>query len=207
MKIFSYFFLTLTFVAGIHSYVLAAEGSAGKNEAGLPQFDPTWFASQIFWLVVFFTVLYLFFAKHVLPSLSSSIENRRSHIQSDLEAAENLSRESEDVKKAYETDFQKAQENAIHKIRKIEEELKQEFTEQEEKLQAQYAQEIAKLEKDIQSTEQKLKEDLKTLVADLSHQASQKITGMKADQSNVKDIVDGIYKAQDNKAGSKAKAA
>jgi len=50
----------------------------------MPQFDPTWFASQIFWLVVVFAVFYRVLSRNVLPKLGAAIEGREKQIEGDL---------------------------------------------------------------------------------------------------------------------------
>ena len=38
-------------------------------EAGMPQLDPTYWASQAFWLILVFTVLYISISKFYLPKI------------------------------------------------------------------------------------------------------------------------------------------
>ena len=73
-----------------------------EASAGLPQLDPTWFASQIFWLLIVFGALYFIFSRSILPALSTTLENRHEHIQSDLDTAERLKEEAETVQSNYE---------------------------------------------------------------------------------------------------------
>ena len=49
-------------------------GEAAK--APFPAFDPTWFASQLFWLAIFFTGLYFALSRFILPKLSDTLEKR-----------------------------------------------------------------------------------------------------------------------------------
>ncbi len=56
-------------------------------EAGMPQLDPTYWASQAFWLILVFTILYISIAKFYLPKIKSNLDNRENKIKEDLEAA------------------------------------------------------------------------------------------------------------------------
>ena len=38
-------------------------------EAGMPQLDPKYWASQAFWLILIFTILYISIAKFYLPKI------------------------------------------------------------------------------------------------------------------------------------------
>ena len=99
--------------------VLAFASEKGAKN-GLPQFDPTWFSSKIFWLAVTFSFLYLFFSRKILPDLSLTIENRRQQIQSDMETAKKLSREAQHVQESYERGLQKARIDAKEAVLSIE---------------------------------------------------------------------------------------
>ena len=55
---------------------------------GLPQMDISTFPSQIFWLVVTFSILYMFMWKFVIPKLRITIEERRDKILNDINEAE-----------------------------------------------------------------------------------------------------------------------
>mgnify|MGYP000537689882 CR=1 FL=1 len=56
----------------------------GQQSAGLPQMDISTFPSQIFWLVVTFSILYMFMWKFVIPKLRITIEERRDKISNDI---------------------------------------------------------------------------------------------------------------------------
>src|SRR5690606_31110691 len=95
-------------------------------------FDPTWFASQLFWLLVAFAVLYLIFSRRTLPVLSSIIENRKNHIQSDLDQAESLTDEAEAVQNAYEQGLQGARNDASAMLADVYAAMQEKKTEQTE---------------------------------------------------------------------------
>ena len=56
-------------------------------EAGMPQLDPTYWASQAFWLILVFTVLYISISKFYLPKIKDNLDNRENKIKEDLENA------------------------------------------------------------------------------------------------------------------------
>lgn len=84
--------------------MLAAAGAGaegGAASASLPQLDPTWWPSQLFWLAVTFSVLYWLMAGRFLPSLGGAIEERRDRIADDLDQASEFKRQAEDAETAY----------------------------------------------------------------------------------------------------------
>ena len=60
------------------------------ESGGMPQLDPEFWISQIFWLVLTFGVLYIVLSKLILPKISANLELRKSQIQENIEAAEKL---------------------------------------------------------------------------------------------------------------------
>ena len=76
--------------------VLSAESS------GMPQLNPEFWVSQIFWLILTFGILYLVLSKMVLPKISENLETRKSQIVENIETAEKQRKESEDKIKQFE---------------------------------------------------------------------------------------------------------
>ena len=57
-------------------------------EAGMPQLDPKYWASQAFWLILVFVILYISLSKFYLPKIKSNLDNRENKIKEDLESFE-----------------------------------------------------------------------------------------------------------------------
>ena len=85
-------------------------------EAGMPQLDPTYWASQAFWLILVFTILYISISKFYLPKIKNNIANRENKIKEDLENANKFKEESEAKIKEYELILENAKKevNKIH---------------------------------------------------------------------------------------------
>jgi F-type H+-transporting ATPase subunit b len=75
--------------------------AAASSSGGLPQLDPTWLPSQIFWLAVTFGVLYWLMAARFLPAIAGAIEERKDRIADDLDQAGEFKRQAEDAQTAY----------------------------------------------------------------------------------------------------------
>jgi len=85
---------------------MAAEAShgaehAGEGGAGLPQLDLSLFPSQIFWLAIFFTLLYLLLDRALLPKLTGVIETRAKRIKDDIDAAAKANADAQAALGAY----------------------------------------------------------------------------------------------------------
>ena len=96
----SFLSLLIAFVA-INTELFAAE-------AGMPQLDPTYWASQAFWLILVFTVLYISISKFYLPKIKDNLDNRENKIKEDLENANKFKEESEAKLKEYDSILENA---------------------------------------------------------------------------------------------------
>ena len=67
------------------------------SEAGMPQLDPEFWTAQIFWLILIFSSLYLIIWKIFLPRITYSIESRKSRIVNDLDEAQKLKDNAENL--------------------------------------------------------------------------------------------------------------
>tara|TARA_Y100000741_G_scaffold3455_1_gene2905 strand:+ start:43 stop:591 length:549 start_codon:yes stop_codon:yes gene_type:complete len=84
----------------------------GQQSAGLPQMDISTFPSQIFWLVVTFSILYIFMWKFVIPKLRITIEERKDKISNDVNEAEKLKSEAEEILSKYESKISSSNQDA-----------------------------------------------------------------------------------------------
>ncbi|MEM1380551.1 MAG: F0F1 ATP synthase subunit B' [Pseudomonadota bacterium] len=90
--------VSVTLLAGS---AFAAEAEKAEGGGGLPQFDTSTFASQIFWLLISFIVLYLLMSRVFLPRIGGVIEERRQRIADDFDKAAEFKRQAEEAEAAY----------------------------------------------------------------------------------------------------------
>ena len=64
-------------------------------EAGMPQLDPEYWASQAFWLIIIFLSIYILIAKIFIPKIKSNIDMRDNKIRKDLEEAKTYKEQAE----------------------------------------------------------------------------------------------------------------
>ncbi len=64
---------------------------------GMPQFNAKSFNSQLFWLIITFTALYLIITYLILPRVRENIRLRKNKISNDIERAESIKLEIENL--------------------------------------------------------------------------------------------------------------
>ena len=92
-----------------------SENNLLSAEAGMPQLDPTYWASQSFWLILIFITLYLALSNLFIPKIKNNIDNRENKIKNDLDEAQKLKNLAEKKFKEYELSI----ENAKKEVQKI----------------------------------------------------------------------------------------
>ncbi|MCC6598250.1 MAG: hypothetical protein IT559_05635 [Alphaproteobacteria bacterium] len=160
--------------------------------SGLPQMDPTWFPSQIFWLALTFLALYFVFARKILPNLSSTIENRRSQIQGDLDSAQHLKEEAASVRNAYETILNEAREKCTELFIKVDEDIKKKTGKKMDSFSLRATKETQKTEEAIEEATNAAMGDMNAIAAELASLAAEKVIGIKPDIDQAKTLVNSL---------------
>ena len=163
-------------------------------EEGMPQLNPEFWASQVFWLILIFSILYLVIWKIFLPKINYSIENRKSRIVNDLDEAQKLKESAEKKLKEY----NKIIENSKQEAKKIIEDERKKFDQDIENKKKDFNNQI---EKEITAAEKEIKDLKKTSLSNINKIASEtsaelmkKIINTEVNKSNVSAVVDDIIK-------------
>lgn len=81
----------------------------------MPQLASETFASQIFWVLLGFALVYFFVSSVVFPGLQGIMRNRAAHIESLLKSAETVRREVDDIERELRNALETAQMEATRK--------------------------------------------------------------------------------------------
>lgn len=78
----------------------------------MPQLDPTWWAGQIFWLLIIFAALYGVLTKVLLPKVGRAIDEREGKIAGHIADARRMKQEAEAQAAAAEAELAEARSKA-----------------------------------------------------------------------------------------------
>ena len=90
------------------TFLLFFEKNLYSAEAGMPQLDPEYWPSQIFWLIIIFFTIYILISKIFIPKIKGSIDMREDKIRKDLEEAKTFKEQAESKLKEYNDLMEKA---------------------------------------------------------------------------------------------------
>ena len=83
----------------------------------MPQLNPEFFVSQLFWLVVTFSFLFVFLWRVSLPRIGNVLEKRERKITDDLTAAKELQAEASKIQEEIENQLKQARTDSSEMIK------------------------------------------------------------------------------------------
>ena len=168
-------------------------------EAGMPQLDPEYWASQAFWLILIFTVLYVTLSKFYLPKIKNNLDNRENKIKEDLENANKFREQSEAKIKEYQIIL----ENAKKEVSKIHFDSKsildKDIQLKKEKMEKEIEKEILKAQKEILELKNSSVSSINSIAGSIVSNIIENISGDKLNESSIKATVEDISKKNINK--------
>jgi|TARA_B110000211_G_scaffold209395_1_gene246698 F-type H+-transporting ATPase subunit b len=155
-------------------------------EAGMPQLDPTYWASQAFWLILIFTTLYLALSNLFIPKIKDSIDNRENKIKDDLDEAQKLKNLAEQRLKEYELSIESAKKEVQKIIFESKKKLNLEIQNKKKKFEEEMEVEIKNAEKEIENLKKESLKNISTISEEMASKVIEQISGEPMNQSSVK---------------------
>ena len=187
------FFQSIFFNLFFLKEVFAAESG------GMPQLNPEFWISQIFWLTLTFGILYVALSKLILPKISANLELRKSQIQENIEAAEKQRENSELKFKEYENIILKSKLEAKNIFKDSREKVIKDINTKKETLDKQIDEEIKKAEQEIEVLKKSSPEKINKIAVETSSDLIKRLIGTDINKSSISAIVDDLLKKNGNK--------
>jgi len=187
------FFQSIFFNFFFVKEVFAAESG------GMPQLNPEFWISQIFWLTLTFGILYIILSKIILPKISSNLELRKSQIQENIEAAEKQRESSESKLKEYDDIVLKSKLKAKNIFKDAREKALKNINSKKETLDKQIDEEIKKAEQEIIVLKKSAPEKINKIAIETSSELVKKLIGAEVNNSSISAIVNDLTKRNGDK--------
>ena len=172
---------------------------AFASEGGMPQLNPEFWISQIFWLTLIFGALYVLLSKFILPKISNNLETRKSQIVENIGAAEKQRKESDQKIKDYENIINEAKIEAKNIFNQAREKILKDINNKKESLEKEIDKEIKKAETEILDLKNKSPEKINKIAIETSADLIKQIIGAEINKSNISAIVGDISKKNKEK--------
>ncbi len=188
------YFINLIFLNLFFSKeVFAAESG------GMPQLDPEFWISQIFWLTFTFGILYLVLSKLILPKISANLELRKSQIQENIEAADKQREDSESKLREYDEIISKSKLDAKKIFKETREKALKDINLKKDTLDEQINEELKKAEIEINSLKKTAPEKINKIAIETSSEILKNLMGTEINNSSISAIVDDLSKKNERK--------
>jgi len=171
----------------------------GAESGGMPQLNPEFWVSQIFWLILTFGILYMILSKMILPKISANLELRKSQIQENIEAAEKQRESSESKLKEYDEIILKSKLKAKNIYKDAREKALKDINAKKETLDKQINEEINNAEKEIEILRKSAPEKINKIAIETSSELVKKLIGAEVNNSSISAIVDDLSKRNGDK--------
>ena len=169
------------------------------ESGGMPQLNPEFWVSQIFWLIITFGILYIVLSKLILPKISTNLELRKSQISDNIEAADKQREESDSKLKEYDEIISKSKSEAKNIFNQAREKVLRDINTKRDLLEKQIDEEIKKAEKEIIKFKLEAPVKINKIAIETSSEIIQKLIGAEINNSSISAIVDDLAKKNGDK--------
>ena len=180
------------------SFLFSLEAFAAES-GGMPQLNPEFWISQIFWLTLTFGILYIVLSKLILPKISDNLESRKSQILENIEAAEKQRQNSEEKLKEYEEIVSKIKMEAKNIFNQEREKALKDISAKKDVLDKQIDDEIGKAEQEIKELQKSAPDKINKIAIETSSELIQKLIGAEVNNSSISAIVDDLSRRSGDK--------
>ena len=171
------------------NFVLLTSAQSAKS-GGMPQLNPEFWISQVFWLVLTFGILYLVLSKLVLPKISDNLETRKSQILENIETAEKQREESEDKIKQFEKIILESKIEAKNYFNDRRQEVLEDINKKRIALEKDIDDEISAVEEEINKLKNTSGEKITKIAIETSSDLINQLIGEKVNNSSISAIVE-----------------
>lgn len=169
---------------------------AASSEGGgsLPQFNPSHFATQLFWLAVSLIAFFFILRNAALPKIEDALETRRRKIDDDLDKASAHREEAEAAMAAYEKALAEAAEQAKAIHRETAQGIAEVATERRTALAAKLAEDAKAAEARIAAAKEPALANLQDVAVEVVQEVAGKLADLKVSGAEAKKAVTAVMK-------------
>ena len=175
------------------NFLLTSLVESSEN-GGMPQLNPEFWFSQIFWLIIAFGFLFIVLSKFILPKISENLEERKSQILENIGAAEKQREASENKIKEYEKIIINSKNEAKNYFSKAREKILKDIYKKSKTLKNEINKEIKKAEKEISDLKNKSPEKINKIAVETSSDLVKQLIGVEVNNSSISAIVEDVSK-------------
>jgi F-type H+-transporting ATPase subunit b len=160
------------------------------ESGGMPQLNPEFWISQIFWLIITFGILFIVLTKVILPKISDNLETRKSQILENIETADKQKEASQKKIDEYEKIILDSKLKAKSYFNEAREKILDDINKKRAALEKDLDEEISEVEKELSDLKQKSGEKINKIAAETSAELIKELIGEEVNSSSIAAIVE-----------------
>ena len=160
------------------------------ESGGMPQLNPEFWISQIFWLIITFGILFIVLTKVILPKISDNLETRKSQILENIETADKQKEESQKKIDEYEKIILDSKLKAKNFFNDAREKILDDINKKRASLEKDLDEEIGEVEKELSELKNKSGEKINKIAAETSAELLKELIGEEVNSSSIAAIVE-----------------
>ncbi|ATX82601.1 ATP synthase F0 subcomplex B subunit [Mariprofundus ferrinatatus] len=156
----------------------------------MPQFDTTFFSSQIFWTIISFVLLFVVLSRWVLPRIASILQERTRLIEQEIEEARQKREEVEELR----LDYAEKLSSIDSEAKKLFDESEKRILERRSQLMGEWKEEMERRKREFREesevARQKAIREIRAQSAELVVEAAEKVIHQRLDEREARQILE-----------------
>lgn len=148
----------------------------------MPQLDVSTFASQIFWLIITFSVLYYLLTRKALPRVAEVLEARQDRIAKDLDEAKRLRADAQDAYSKHEEAMDHARSEALAILSRTQLALQDDAAKHQHEMEERLQRQIGEAEARIAEAKREAMTELEEVAVTTAQAAAERVAGVKVNK-------------------------
>ena len=161
----------------------------------MPQFEPDFFSSLIFWEVISFAILLFVLYKYAFPGILSALEEREKRIKDSLDQAEHHRSEAERKLKEYEAKLNSAAKDAEAILAAAKERAQRLMEENEQRMTTEAERIKGDATREIDHERRKAIQDIRSHTTDLALMVAEKVVQRSLNEADHRKFADEALEA------------
>ena len=156
----------------------------------MPQLNPEFFVSQLFWLAVFFTFLLVFLWRASLPRIATVLEKRQNKIDENLSSAKELQEKAMEIEKKINDQINKAKLETNEKIKETINILQEDVSSKLSLLDKDLEKKVSDAEKEILKSKDDQMKNINNEIANITKLTVGKITDIELSDNELNKVIE-----------------
>ena len=158
----------------------------------MPQLNPEFFISQLFWLVISFAFLFIFLWRISLPRISSVLEKRASKINEDIKIAKQYQAEAEEIQTSIDNQLRETKLETTDLIKSANQNLQNHATRELEKLDTSLNIKLEEASHTIEKNKVDSLNQINDQIYDITKLTISKISSIYVSDNDIKNVVKSV---------------